>query len=131
MSGGIFVDQKISINAPAEVEAHMIDTRQWRSLRRKIEALAYLEKGFASAAWAFAGLAISGFIALLTWLPAFRALTFQLQAEFAWVWVVLAALTVLGVGVSIALGIAHKTIHGNKATSVASVLEDMDGIVQQ
>lgn len=123
------ISQELTLTVPSQSEAHVIDTKQWLLLRGKVQSLATLEKSFGAAAWAFVGIAISGFVALLTWLPAYRVLSSDLQREFTWVWVVLAVITVLGVGVAAALFFAHRTIQTSKSVNVSSVLEDMDALL--
>lgn len=111
--------------APEEVHVRMVSYQRWDALKSQVGRLGERTTSFSSAAWAFVGIAAGAFTSLLSWWPAFAAMTPDLRAAFGWVWVVLVSVAVLGAGAAIVAFLADRTIQGGRAISIESVLEEM------
>lgn len=125
-SNDFTVAQNLTVKVPEEVRAHMIPYKRWDALKSQVRDLGERSSSFSSAAWAFVGIAVTAAASLLSWWPAFAAMTPSLQAQFSWVWVVLVALLAVGTGVAIALFLADGKIQTGREASVKAVLAEME-----
>lgn len=120
-------EQKYTVAIKQEV-TFMMRESDWVRIRTRIERLKKQRREFSAAAWTFVGLGISAVLTMLTWAPAYRALTGPQQAEFAWVWPALIGALILGVVVSVGAFWGAHIVKDAAAETIATVAGDMDEI---
>ncbi|MDN3310639.1 hypothetical protein QWJ90_06825 [Microbacterium oryzae] len=127
MSAGrsLSFEQTFTVQVKQE-ETFVMRQSDWVRLRARVERLKKQRREFSAAAWAFVGVGVSAIFSMVSWAPAYRALTDAQQMEFAWVWPALVAALVAGVVFAIGGFWGAHVMKDAAAETVDSVAAYMD-----